>query len=176
VRAIGLPDPSRRRNLCWSNATAITSAVREGDAPFTLNEASDSERQLIFQRCCNRTRPFDLRLAIGTRTSTSADAGIRHCNVAADVRLDFDRGRRRTLPTSAQGQLAWIVRKVSEVDITESDRRLGAWRGGSAGMAGIERIDGRLDASRTCDDQASAAIPINMPSDAYGMQVQMNCT
>jgi hypothetical protein len=106
VRAIGLPDPSRRRNLCWSNATAITSAVREGDAPFTLNEASDSERQLIFQRCCNRTRPFDLRLAIGTRTSTSADARIRHCNVAADVRLDFDRGRRRTLPATFGGQLA----------------------------------------------------------------------
>jgi hypothetical protein len=71
--------------------------------------------------------------------------------------------------------LAWIVRKVSEVDITEYDRALGGRRGGSAGMVGIEQNVGRLDVARTCDDQACAAIPINMLSDAYGMQVQMNC-
>jgi hypothetical protein len=64
---------------------------------------------------------------------------------------------------------------VSEVDITESDRRLGACRVACSGMAGMERNDGRLDVAHTCDDQACAAIPINMLSDAYGMQVQMNC-
>jgi hypothetical protein len=63
---------------------------------------------------------------------------------------------------------------VSEVDITESDRRLGACRVACSGMAGIERIVGRLDAATRCDAAACAAIPINMLSDAYGMQVQMN--
>jgi hypothetical protein len=71
--------------------------------------------------------------------------------------------------------LAQRGEKVSEVDITESDRRLGAYRVACSGMAGMERNDGRLDAARTCDDRPRAAIPINMPSDAYGMQVQMNC-
>jgi hypothetical protein len=71
--------------------------------------------------------------------------------------------------------LAQRGEKVSEVDITESDRALGGRRVVSRIDPGIERIDGRLDAARTCDDAACAAIPINMPSDAYGMQVQMNC-
>jgi hypothetical protein len=92
--------------------------------------------------------------------SPSSDAGIRPLAVELDSNIDFRCNGDCGPLASAQGQLAWIVRKVSEVDITESDRRLGACRGGSAGMAGMERIVGRLDVATTCDDDASAAIPI----------------
>jgi hypothetical protein len=52
------------------------------------------------------------------------------------------------------------VRKVSEVDITESDRALGGRLVACSGMAGMELIVGRLDVARTCDDAVSAAIPM----------------
>jgi hypothetical protein len=110
-----------------------------------------------------------------SRPSNHADA--RHSPCRTRTRLEHRLPLQWRLRASYDvwGQLAWIVRKVSEVDITESDRALGGRRVACSGMAGIERIDGRLYAATTCDDRACAAIPINMPSDAYGMQVQMNC-
>jgi hypothetical protein len=58
------------------------------------------------------------------------------------------------------GQLAWIVRKVSEVDITESDRALGAYPVACSLAAWLEHIGGRLGQHETCDDAPCAAIPI----------------
>jgi hypothetical protein len=90
----------------------------------------------------------------------SSDAGNGVVAVELDSNIDFRCNGDCGLPTSAQGQLAWIVRKVSEVDITESDRALGAYPVACSLAAWLEHIGGRLGQHETCDDAPCAAIPI----------------